>query len=668
MKRKPTPPRLLPMFSLLTLLLHFGMYAHAQTNPLWGSTYFCHPDALRVAPTSKIGPDALRSVAINTTIYNTDFTSAGVGGLRNVGAGVITLSGVSGTVTKAYLYWHGETNSSTNVGNSIIVNGSPVSGTSIGVSSDNCWGFANSQAYRADVTTLVQLTGNGVYALSGFGAMNPNGASLIVFFDDGIPGNNRDVVIFEGNDSNIFFGGISGNPDAPADPAGWNVTLNGINYTSGTANIQLHVADGQVFPDPGLNVNNAVLLPPGQNFSGNTVPSANNGPGNNGSLWDIRTFNVTSFLSPGPNNLSMVTTNDGTDCLGLIVALVDLPSGAAPPPTCTINAKCKNATVTLVNGTATVSASAVDDGSTASCGIKSLTVSPNTFTCANAGDNAVTLTVTDNNGNVSTCTATVTVLGGPVSCSITSVPTDNTYTGGNPNILYLGYGAQSTTLQVTPSSGVTYSWSPSAGLSSTTSGAPVFTPTSPGTYTFTVTVTSAGGCTSTCSITVCVLDIRVPGTNGKKVYVCHYPPDNPDNYNTIMVSVNAVPSHIEPYPVGHNDKLGTCDQAKSPCGSAARILSPELLTGFPRASQGDQMRVSVLSNPSSSNFKMTVQSVNNDPVTILVSNIYGRRVYARNNVTPNTTLAIGEGFSQGVYYVEVRQGKDVRYLKLLKLN
>jgi PKD repeat protein len=42
------------------------------------------------------------------------------------------------------------------------------------------------------------------------------------------------------------------------------------------------------------------------------------------------------------------------------------------------------------------------------CGIASLVVTPNTFTCADVGTNTVTLTVTDVNSN-STCTAQVTV-------------------------------------------------------------------------------------------------------------------------------------------------------------------------------------------------------------------------------------------------------------------
>ena len=123
------------------------------------------------------------------TVLDTDFVSAGVGGLRGVGSGTINLAGVSGPVSQAYLYWHGPETALGNVpGNSnIFVNGMPVTGQSIGLSSNNCWGFAVSHAYRADVTGLVTATGNGNYNLTGMGtaSIGTNGASLIAFFDDG---------------------------------------------------------------------------------------------------------------------------------------------------------------------------------------------------------------------------------------------------------------------------------------------------------------------------------------------------------------------------------------------------------------------------------------------------------------------------------------------------
>ncbi len=56
-----------------------------------------------------------------------------------------------------------------------------------------------------------------------------------------------------------------------------------------------------------------------------------------------------------------------------------------------------------------IAASQIDNGSNDACGIASLSVVPGSFDCSNVGANTVTLTVTDNNGNVSTADAVVTV-------------------------------------------------------------------------------------------------------------------------------------------------------------------------------------------------------------------------------------------------------------------
>ena len=73
-------------------------------------------------------------------------------------------------------------------------------------------------------------------------------------------------------------------------------------------------------------------------------------------------------------------------------------------------AVCQDITIQLDgSGNATISATDVDNGSSDNCGIASLVVSPNAFTCSELGANTVTLTVTDVNGNTDDCTATVTV-------------------------------------------------------------------------------------------------------------------------------------------------------------------------------------------------------------------------------------------------------------------
>lgn len=271
------------------------------------------------------------------TKFATDVAYAGVGGLRNFGQGAISLTGVTGPVTEALLYWHGPTNSDDpNANATVSFAGSPVSGTNLGLSDDNCWGFANSQAYRADVTALV--SGNGDYALADFskdGGIESNGASLVVFYDDGDPANNRDVVMFDGNDSNM---------ENAFDADGWNVTLPGINYTAGAAGLDLIVSDGQTFSDGSLEINAATLDPGPQLFDGITVPLA--AGSDSQSLWDQKSYDITPFMVPGDNTVALTHTSTD-DCLSMIFAAVNLPAGAAPnQPTTTTTTEAPTTTTT----------------------------------------------------------------------------------------------------------------------------------------------------------------------------------------------------------------------------------------------------------------------------------------------------------------------------------
>lgn len=93
------------------------------------------------------------------------------------------------------------------------------------------------------------------------------------------------------------------------------------------------------------------------------------------------------------------------------------------------------------DGLATISANDVDDGSYRPCGDPIyLSVSPSSFTCDNLGPNRVTLSVTDDKGNVSTASATVTVIKDPPNISFempelpranTTVNAEATFTGSN---------------------------------------------------------------------------------------------------------------------------------------------------------------------------------------------------------------------------------------------
>ena len=109
-----------------------------------------------------------------------------------------------------------------------------------------------------------------------------------------------------------------------------------------------------------------------------------------------------TFTEAGNHDVCLTVTDDdgSTDTACNTVTVFDVP------PT----ALAKDITVQLdSSGKASISEADIDNGSSDTCGIASMTVSPSEFTCADLGDNTVTLEVTDVNGNIGTATATVTV-------------------------------------------------------------------------------------------------------------------------------------------------------------------------------------------------------------------------------------------------------------------
>ncbi|UKM66538.1 HYR domain-containing protein [Flavobacteriaceae bacterium GSB9] len=106
----------------------------------------------------------------------------------------------------------------------------------------------------------------------------------------------------------------------------------------------------------------------------------------------------------GEKEITLVVTDvngNSSSCNSTISVIDNIPPIAL----------CKNATVQLdALGLGSITTADIDNGSNDACGIKNLTLDTTDFTCADIGDNMVTLTVEDNNGNTSTCTATVTVI------------------------------------------------------------------------------------------------------------------------------------------------------------------------------------------------------------------------------------------------------------------
>ena len=122
----------------------------------------------------------------------------------------------------------------------------------------------------------------------------------------------------------------------------------------------------------------------------------------------------------GIDNISASTTSFDCDDEGVNTVTLTVTDVNGNVSTCdatvtvenniTPTVSCQDITVQLdANGTVSITSGDVDGGSNAACGIASLSVDPSAFDCTNVGPNTVTLTGTDNSGNVSTCDATVTV-------------------------------------------------------------------------------------------------------------------------------------------------------------------------------------------------------------------------------------------------------------------
>ena len=224
---------------------------------------------------------------------------------------------------------------------------------------------------------------------------------------------------------------------------------------------------------------------------------------------------VLSGLQLGPNStdncalLSLLASPSTYDCssVGQVVTATltatDIYGNSA---TCTGHvtvldtvsptAVCQDISIQLdANGEAGITAAQIDNNSTDACGIASMSVSPDSFICENAGANMVTLLVTDNSGNSSTCTATVTVqdnIPPTAACQDITVALD-------ANGQY----------QLSPNE-IDNNSTDACGIASLSAMPNSFNCQNTGANTVTLTVTDNNGNSSTCTATVTVEDNTLP--------------------------------------------------------------------------------------------------------------------------------------------------------------
>ena len=78
------------------------------------------------------------------------------------------------------------------------------------------------------------------------------------------------------------------------------------------------------------------------------------------------------------------------------------------------------------------------------------------------------------------------------------------------------------------------------------------------------------------------------------------------------------------------------------------------------------LTVNVAPNPTSNYFTLTLKSIGIEKVKINVVDIMGRPVEKIIDVSPNSSVQIGNKYRPGVYMVQAIQGKQTIVLKLIK--
>ena len=185
------------------------------------------------------------------------------------------------------------------------------------------------------------------------------------------------------------------------------------------------------------------LIAPTANCSNVTIQLDSNGVGT------ITSSDVASASTDncGVSNISLDQSSFDCSHVGqqIIVVAVTDDSGNSQNCNATITvedqvapmAVCVNTSISLdENGLATVAVEDIDGGSADNCGVSNVSLSHMEFDCSQVGLNTVTLSVTDNNDNQTSCDATVTVVDEVEPVAITqdiSVYLDET---GNATILH----------------------------------------------------------------------------------------------------------------------------------------------------------------------------------------------------------------------------------------
>jgi hypothetical protein len=419
-----------------------------------------------------------------------------------------------------------------------------------------------------------------------------------------------------GSSDNCGLAGLSVSPAAftCADVGPNMVTLTAIDASGNTSQCTATVTVSDT-TSPTVVCQNITVFLDGSGSASITAADVDGGSSDNCAIAGLSVSPALfTCANIGANNVTLTAT-DASGNISQCTAVVTVADTASPV------ASCQNITVFLDGaGLASITAGDVDNGSTDNCGTPTLSVSPSTFTCADIGSNMVTLTATDAFGNISQCTATVTVSDttSPIaSCQNISVVLDGS---GNASIT---------------AGDVDNGSSDNCGLAGLSVSPAAFTCADVGPNTVTLTATDASGNTSQCTATVTVSDTTSPtavcqnitvfldGTGSASITAADVDGGSSDNCGTPALAVNV--SSFNCSDIGTNivtltatDGSGNISQCTAVV-TVADTTSPDLPT---LATLTGECAVTATAPTTTDNCAGTITGTTTDPLSYFAEGTY----------------------------------------------
>ena len=257
--------------------------------------------------------------------------------------------------------------------------------------------------------TLIVSDMSGVSASADFSISQPEALSvdIVNLLDETCKGSADGTVtiVAAGGTSPYSYAWPSGNlgeTESGLSEGTYTAMVTDVNNCETTLDIDIAIADN-VSPD--LVVQNVVVLLDENGVGQVEGAQFDNGSSDNCSIEDISVDMTTFDCSQLGANTVTVTATDGNNNTTSLSATVTVMDELAP------TVITQNLTVFLdENGQAQISVDDIDNGSYDNCAISARSLDVSTFDCSNLGDNLVTLTVADVNGNDESQPAMVTVI------------------------------------------------------------------------------------------------------------------------------------------------------------------------------------------------------------------------------------------------------------------